>query len=46
MCFPEHFKFPPEVTPRKASALLGNSVNVHVVALLIAYLTDGDLVVD
>lgn len=46
MGFPENFKFPSHVSVRQASAMLGNSINVHVVALLILYLTEGDLLLD
>ncbi|XP_063234491.1 tRNA (cytosine(38)-C(5))-methyltransferase [Bacillus rossius redtenbacheri] len=38
MCFPECFGFPEDVTWKQRYRLLGNSVNVHVVALLIALL--------
>lgn len=40
MCFPESFTFPSDVTEKQAAALLGNSINVHVVALLIGLLVD------
>nr|CAD7601802.1 unnamed protein product [Timema genevievae] len=38
MCFPEVFTFPQEVSRRQKYRLLGNSINVHVVALLILLL--------
>ncbi|XP_059477411.1 tRNA (cytosine(38)-C(5))-methyltransferase [Neocloeon triangulifer] len=38
MCFPEWYKMPSEVTEKQAAAVLGNSINVHVVALLIGLL--------
>ncbi|CAB3379500.1 Hypothetical predicted protein [Cloeon dipterum] len=38
MCFPEWFTFPTEVSSKQAAAVLGNSINVHVVALLIGLL--------
>jgi tRNA (cytosine38-C5)-methyltransferase len=40
MCFPESFVFPSGVTEKQSSALLGNSINIHVVALLIGLLID------
>jgi tRNA (cytosine38-C5)-methyltransferase len=40
MSFPEWFTFPSGVTEKQASALLGNSINIHVVALLIGLLID------
>ncbi|KAF4523035.1 hypothetical protein B566_EDAN012764 [Ephemera danica] len=46
MGFPEDFTFPSHASVRQASAMLGNSINVHVVALLILYLTEGDLILD
>ena len=38
MCFPVDFKFPDEVTNRQKYRLLGNSINVHVVSVLIKLL--------
>nr|CAD7442017.1 unnamed protein product [Timema bartmani] len=38
MCFPEVFTFPQDVSRRQKYRLLGNSINVHVVALLILLL--------
>jgi tRNA (cytosine38-C5)-methyltransferase len=40
MCFPEWFVFPDGVAEKQASALLGNSINIHVVALLVGLLID------
>lgn len=40
MCFPEWFTFPCGVTEKQSAALLGNSINIHVVALLIGLLID------
>ncbi|XP_021935724.1 tRNA (cytosine-5-)-methyltransferase isoform X2 [Zootermopsis nevadensis] len=43
MCFPDQgFSLPNDVTIKQSYCLLGNSVNVHVVALLILLLTTGD----
>jgi tRNA (cytosine38-C5)-methyltransferase len=43
MCFPEQsFNLPSDVTIRQSYRLLGNSVNVHVTALLILLMTAGD----
>lgn len=39
MCFPEYFRFPDNVSIKQKYRLLGNSVNVHVVAVLIKILT-------
>ncbi|KAJ1527755.1 hypothetical protein ONE63_007710 [Megalurothrips usitatus] len=41
MCFPEDklFAFPDTITTKQKYRLLGNSVNVHVIAMLIALLT-------
>lgn len=36
--FPESFKFPPSLPFRKRAALVGNSINVQVVALLLRHL--------
>lgn len=38
MCFPESFNFPNSVPDKKKYAVLGNSINVKVVANLIKYL--------
>nr|CAD7428531.1 unnamed protein product [Timema monikensis] len=38
MCFPEVFTFPQDVSRKQKYRLLGNSINVHVVALLILLL--------
>ena len=38
MCFPADFSIPPGVTPRQSYKVLGNSLNVHVVSLLLKYL--------
>ncbi|KAJ8892265.1 hypothetical protein PR048_004845 [Dryococelus australis] len=38
MCFPEEFRFPGNVTLKQRYRLLGNSINVHVVSLLITLL--------
>lgn len=35
MCFPEDFKFPEKMTDKQKYRLLGNSINVHVVSMLI-----------
>lgn len=42
MCFPEEnlFSFPEKTTLKQKYRLLGNSVNVHVIALLIALMTE------
>jgi tRNA (cytosine38-C5)-methyltransferase len=43
MCFPDQrFSLPTDVTIKQSYRLLGNSVNVHVVALLILLMTTGD----
>lgn len=44
MCFPEdqEFSFPTNITLKQQYRLLGNSVNVHVIAMLIALMTDGE----
>jgi tRNA (cytosine38-C5)-methyltransferase len=43
MCFPDHgFSLPGDVTIKQSYRLLGNSINVHVVALLILLMTTGD----
>ncbi|XP_067005960.2 tRNA (cytosine(38)-C(5))-methyltransferase [Anabrus simplex] len=42
MCFPEEFNFPGEISKKQRYRLLGNSINVHVVSLLIALLTLDD----
>jgi tRNA (cytosine38-C5)-methyltransferase len=39
MCFPESFNFPPDISKKQAASVLGNSINIHVVALLIGILT-------
>lgn len=39
MCFPEQFTFPEKTTLKQKYRLLGNSVNVHVISLLIALMT-------
>ncbi|GAB1598331.1 tRNA (cytosine(38)-C(5))-methyltransferase-like [Argonauta hians] len=39
LCFPETFNFPAEVTLRQKYRVLGNSLNVHVVAVLLKLLT-------
>lgn len=36
--FPEGFDFPAGLTPRQRCALIGNSVNVEVVALLLRWM--------
>lgn len=43
MCFPEEpmFSFPDKITTKQKYRLLGNSVNVHVISLLISILTEG-----
>ena len=38
MCFPLSFSFPPELTLRQCYQVLGNSLNVHVVSILMRYL--------
>lgn len=38
MCFPERFSFPNSISDSKKYAVLGNSINVKVVANLIKYL--------
>ncbi|XP_029639092.2 tRNA (cytosine(38)-C(5))-methyltransferase [Octopus sinensis] len=38
LCFPHTFDFPPETTLRQKYRVLGNSLNVHVVAVLIKLL--------
>ncbi|XP_077537584.1 tRNA (cytosine(38)-C(5))-methyltransferase [Haemaphysalis longicornis] len=40
MCFPECFRFPPDLKPRHRYQLLGNSINVRVVRTLMDYLLD------
>ena len=40
MCFPSDFSIPPGVTPRQSYKVLGNSLNVHVVSLLLKYLVN------
>lgn len=46
MCFPDQaFGLPSDVTIRQSYRLLGNSLNVHVVALLILLMTAGDNIV-
>jgi len=40
MCFPEWYNFPSDVSKKQAAAVLGNSINIHVVSLLIGILTD------
>lgn len=43
MCFPDQaFSLPSDVTIKQSYRLLGNSLNVHVVALLILLMTEGD----
>lgn len=43
MCFPDQaFSLPSDVTIKQSYRLLGNSLNVHVVALLILLMTAGD----
>ncbi|GFG32815.1 hypothetical protein Cfor_06321 [Coptotermes formosanus] len=43
MCFPDQsFNLPSDVTIRQAYRLLGNSINVHITALLILLMTAGD----
>ncbi|XP_069685283.1 tRNA (cytosine(38)-C(5))-methyltransferase isoform X1 [Periplaneta americana] len=43
MCFPDqYFSFPSDITTKQSYRLLGNSINVHVVALLILLMTAGD----
>eukprot|EP00742_Colponemidia_sp_Colp-10_P007646 GILJ01008241.1.p1 GENE.GILJ01008241.1~~GILJ01008241.1.p1 ORF type:complete len:358 (-),score=42.47 GILJ01008241.1:115-1188(-) len=42
MGFPQSFSFPPSLGARKCYALLGNSLNVGVVAHLLRYLFEGD----
>jgi tRNA (cytosine38-C5)-methyltransferase len=43
MCFPDQdFSLPGDITAKQSYRLLGNSVNVHVVALLILLMTTGD----
>lgn len=43
MCFPDQdFSLPSDVTIKQSYRLLGNSLNVHVVALLILLVTAGD----
>ncbi|KAJ8682042.1 hypothetical protein QAD02_017834 [Eretmocerus hayati] len=39
MCFPEHFEFPSTTTDMQKYRLLGNSINVHVVSILIHLLS-------
>lgn len=38
MCFPPSFRFPATSTLRESYHLLGNSVNVHVISLLMSYM--------
>ena len=38
MCFPRLFSFPPELTVKQCYQVLGNSLNVRVVAVLMRYL--------
>lgn len=40
MCFPESFRFPPDLKPRHRYQLLGNSINVRVVRALMDHLLD------
>ena len=40
MCFPKSFEFPPEMTCKQKYRLLGNSLNVFVVACLLCLLFD------
>jgi tRNA (cytosine38-C5)-methyltransferase len=43
MCFPDQaFSLPSDVTMKQSYRILGNSLNVHVVALLILLMTAGD----
>jgi tRNA (cytosine38-C5)-methyltransferase len=47
MCFPDQaFSLPSDVTIKQSYRLLGNSLNVHVVGLLILLMTAGDDTVD
>lgn len=39
MCFPEQFTFPEKTTLKQKYRLLGNSVNVHVISMLIDLMT-------
>lgn len=39
MCFPEQFSFPDKTTLKQKYRLLGNSVNVHVISMLIVLMT-------
>lgn len=44
MCFPDQtFNLPSDLTIRQSYRLLGNSINVHVTALLILLITAGDV---
>ena len=38
MCFPPRFAFPPDLTLRQRYKVIGNSLNVHVVSVLLQYL--------
>jgi len=38
MCFPPGFAFPPDLTLRQRYKVIGNSLNVHVVSVLLQYL--------
>ena len=38
MCFPEKFSFPPSLSRNQCYKVMGNSLNVHVVAVLMTYL--------
>ena len=41
MCFPPRFAFPPDLTLRQRYKVIGNSLNVHVVSVLLQYLFSG-----